>query len=104
MAKVKALKVQKLVFVLPDTFSGDEADALFLASEYMRKRRGDRIQGPADPRQSTRRATADILEGGGRLSAVMAIYKLDVPDQLMKGQPGEGQGVIVPSIVSPDST
>jgi len=103
MAKVKALKVEKLVFVLPDTFSGTEADALFLASEYMRKRDGDRILGPADPRQSTRKATADILEGGGRLSAVMAIYKLDVPEQLMKAKPGEHQGVIVPSIVGPDS-
>lgn len=104
MAKVKALKIEKLVFVLPDTFCGDEADALFLASEYMRKRGGKNIAGPADPRQSTRKATIGVLEGGGRFIAVMGIYKLDVPDQLMKAQPGENQGVIVPSIVSTDST
>ncbi|MGH9462440.1 MAG: hypothetical protein ACRD1X_14580 [Vicinamibacteria bacterium] len=103
MATVKALKVEKLVFILPDTFSGDEADALFLASEYMRKKRGEQIDGPADPRQSTRKATAQILDGGGRLSAVMSIHKLSVPDQLLKGRPGETQGVIVPSIVTPET-
>jgi hypothetical protein len=100
MAAIKALKVEKLVFVLPDTFCGDEADALSLAAEYMRKKKGEAIDGPADPRKSTRIATAQILEGGGRLSAVISIHKLDVPDQLLKAQPRERQGIIAPSIVT----
>ncbi len=104
MATIKALKVEKLVFVLPDTFCGDEADALSLAAEYMKKRRGDRnLRGPTDPRVSTRKATVDILDGGARLSAIMRVAKLDVPDQLLKRRPAEHQGIVVPSIVVPGS-
>lgn len=42
-----------------------------------------------------------FLDGGARLSAIMRVAKLDVPDQLLKRRPAEHQGIVVPSIVVP---
>lgn len=79
MAHPPILRIEKLTFVLPDNFMGDEAEALRLLAEYCLKHRGRRIETPSDPRVSPRKATIEVLEGGGRVSGVLSIRNLQVP-------------------------
>jgi hypothetical protein len=79
MAHPKVFRIEKLTFVLPDTFVGDEADALLLLAQYCLKHRGRRIETPADPRVSPRKATLEVLEAGGRVSGVLSLQQLSVP-------------------------
>ena len=100
MAKIKALKVEKLVFVLPDNFVGDEADALFLAARYMKEQRRKQFETPTDPRANTKKATLEVLEGGGRIMAVAQIHTLEVPNNLAsQNASSKTQSVVVPSLV-----
>lgn len=101
MANVKALRIEKLTFILPDTFVGDEHDALKLVLDYMIRKSGRSFETPTNPRANARKATIETLEGGGRLNAVMGILTLDVPEHLVKAQFQEKQTVVIPSIVIP---
>jgi hypothetical protein len=79
MAHPPILRIEKLTFILPDNFVGDEADALKLLWEYCINHRGRRIETPSDPRVSPRKAMIEVMEGGGRVSGVLAIRNLSVP-------------------------
>ncbi len=96
MAHPPILRIEKLTFILPDQFMGDEADALMLLAQYCQKHRGRRIETPSDPRQSPRKATIEVLEAGGRVSGVLALRNLQVPPgYIYKPPPGPAPQTIV---------
>lgn len=94
MANVKVLQIDRLVFALPDNFTGDLPEAFRHLATYVERQWHKQIETPTDPRVSAGRSFVEVLQGGGKLIGAGKIHTLNVPD-VERPHPSK-QNIIIP--------